>query len=379
MRKALAHWGAWAACMLAGQALWAQSVPVIDIPELSLRSNLEAGQIRQIETYIQYYVDQMLAAKDEDAIVAARVKILDGYARYDIGEYRFIYAQMAAKQLLGELDAKGPLKSLRQINACLAVTRMPQTSIRLALEKMVTHDDTVVRYYGWQGYKDIRTILLAQSREIAGRMYQLLSQQMPKESSPQVLSVMMDVMNLSSVDMTSAADDVRKMAIDQSYTIFMANWPACLKGVAAGDKAMARACRDGTTTLGYFAMTPSLSEDKARNKNVLQSLVDLMWSAAAAYDKVLPTLETAEGKAKADAENRIDALIDVLLGDENTLNNISGKRIVVIQTALTDSRIKDLGASVKLGVLDWVKEFKDAGVVQPKSSAGAASTGPAGK
>jgi hypothetical protein len=367
--------------MLAGQALWAQSVPVIEIPELSLRGALEAGQVRQIETYIQYYVNQMLAAKDEDAIVAARVKILDGYARYDIGDYRFNYAQMAAKQLPIALDAKDPLKSLRQINACLVVTRMPQTSIRLALEKMVTHGDTVVRYYGWQGYKDIRAILFAQSREIAGRMYQLLSQQMPKESSPQVLSVMMDVMNLSAVDMTGAADDVRKMAIDQSYSIFMANWPARLKGVADGDKAMAAACRDGANTLNYFAMTPGLSDDKARYKNVLQSLVDLMWNAATAYDIVLPTLEKAEGRAKAEAEDRIDALVGVLLGAENILNGVSGKRIVVIQTALTDARVKDKdrGVNVKLGVLDWVKEFKDAGVAEPKSATSATSTGPAGK
>lgn len=375
MRMNLARLSVLAVVVLgAGQALWAQAAPTLDIPEASIKGTLEAQQLKQMDEYVQFYAKSIAQATNEDAVVAARNKILEAYNRYDSGEFRSNYAQMTAKQLLPLLDVKGPLKNVRQINVGMTIAKMPQASIKPALEKMVAGPDPVVRYYGWVGFREIRAALLAQNKETADGLFQLLAAQMPKEKSGPVLGVMFEVLNLSSVDLGSVQDDVRKFAADRVYTIMMANWPACLRGVAAGKVQIANACRDGVNTL--LSLESTFGQDKAKHKAIVQALVDLMWNAAVAYDKAQAVTDK-DPKAKADADAVSDAAANLMVTAEAATNIMVGKKLSYVQGPLADPRVKERGAEVQLGVLKWVDEFKAIGIAQPQTAVEPKTSAPA--
>lgn len=377
MRMKLACLGVCAMAILAAQqALWAQAAaaPTLDIPDSALKGSLEAQHLKQMDEYIQFYAKQMLQATNEDAITSARNKIIEPYTKYDSGEFRFNYAQMAGKQLLPLLDGKNGLKNVRQINVGMILAKMPQPSIRPALEKMVVSPDAAVRYYGWLGYREARASLLSQNKEMADQLFQLVAAQMPKEKSGPVLGVMMEVLNLTSMDISSTPEDVRKLSSERAYSVLMANWPTCVRGVAAGKGAMASGCRDGVNTLLYLQNT--FGQDKARNKAILQSLVDLMWNAAVAYDKA-QAVSDKDPKAKAEADATADTMANLLVTGEAALNSLAGKKVSYVQSPLTDPRVKERGAEVQLGVLKWADEFKAAGVTQPQTAVEPKASAPA--
>lgn len=351
--------------LAAGQLAWAQaaSAPAIAIPEESLKGKLEAAQVRQIDEYIQFHAKQLARASAEDGILAARDGLLKGYAQYDSPPYRSTFAQSGAKALLPLLDATGDLKALRRVNAGMVLARMPQPALRIPLEKMAVHPDPAVRYLGWSGLAQIRSALLAQNKDLVQKFFQLLGQQMAKEASPPVLGAMMDVMNLGRADLTQVSEENKKLAHEESFTVLLRNWPTCVKSVAAGSTAMACACRDGAMTLLYLDSV--LGGDKARHKALLQGMVDLMWAGATAYESTLKGAEKLEGKAKADAEARMENLANMLLAAEATLNSITGKKNAYVQKAMTGGKPKERGTDLMLAVLDWAKDLKADGVVEP--------------
>lgn len=361
-------------------AVQAQQPPAIDIPDAELRGGALQTRVPQIDTYLTYWAGQIKDGKDESTIVAARGKILAAYNQYDAAPFKSIYAQEAVKYLMPLLDASDALKNLRQVNAALALAKMPQLANIPAYDKMVAQNDAAVRYFGWMGYRDIRGLLLGQPQTTAEKFYKLLATAMAKETSATVLATMMDALNLAAVDMTAVSDENRKMAQNQSYQIFMASWPAICQKVINGDDAMIEPARAGAAAMIF--LVGAVEGDKARATALLQSTADMMYCASSAYTMQLQMAERATGLTKADAMASSERLSYLLRDLENLANFAAKKTNNFLQTALTDSRVKDTkarAAGVELAVLKWTDDLKAGGVVAPKFTAPATTpaSGPA--
>lgn len=371
-----------AVCASASAVLAAPAA--VDIPEDALKASLSGQYVKLISDWTDFYSKQMLESKDEAGVVAARTKLIgpDGYGKYDSPEFRFVYAREACKSLTGAnvLDAKDTLKNIRVVNAALCVSRMPQPSIQATLDKMVVHANPAVRYFGWQGYRQIRAGLMNLNKEAIGKMFKPLSEQLPKEASPVVVEAMLAAANLATVDVTAVSEDVRKFASAESYAIYMKNWPTFCQAAIDGSGPMALACREGVQALKHFGN--SFGADKAKMAAIQQAVADAMWCAGNSYDAARKLAAASDGLTKMAAEETADADAVLLRDCEDILNalavlaNPSAKRNNFVTAPLQDPKEKD-GAAVLLGVVKWVEALKPNGVNQPAYKVQVAAAEPA--
>ncbi len=341
--------------------------PPLDIPESALNATLTGNNLKIVEDFTGYWAGAMLAAKADDAVLAAKAKLVTSYSKYDSTFFKSAYALSAAKALQPVLDAKGPLKGVLQVNAGQAIAAMPQLSVLPLLEKMAVNPEAVVRYYAWRTCKGLLPQLASGPKDEAKKLFALVGDRMGKEKSGEVLGMMFQLLNLAPLDMSSASDDFRALAASEPEAIVAKNWPALCRAVVAGDEQAAAGAHDGVHALVW--LSSQAGADKARVKADLQEVVDMMWCAALAYDRALAAGKGAEGTAKAEADARAEAMAQLLMDCETDLNAATGKKNAFVQAALSKPNARDRGADVQLAVVSWVENLKDAGVVQPAYSA----------
>ena len=172
--------------MLAGPALAANGTagkapPSIVIPESALKGRLGPEHISQIEQRISYWGELMTEAKGRDAgrdIISARSGLIGDFRAYDAPIYGYAFAREAARILTPVLKDgfanDDPDFRLKEVNLAIAISQMSQVPIQEALEEMVVHRNAGVRYIGWRGYRNIRSLLLAQGSNFSQKMFETL-------------------------------------------------------------------------------------------------------------------------------------------------------------------------------------------------------------
>jgi hypothetical protein len=239
---------------------------------------------------------------------------------------------------------------IKQVNAALVLSRMPQVIMQPALEKMVVHRNPAVRYLGWRGYRGVRTLLLAQGPSYRQTMFRSLDAAVARENSPLVIRAIFGVLRIPAAG-AAVPEDVRRKAQEQAFAIFRQIWPNCCRRVLAGNAVMAEVSQEGLAALLNFA--PIFRTQKASSEAILQMVVEMTWCSAMAYDQ-------------AGAAGPIAAANTVLLREcEKALNSLKDTRHKDIEAPLTDPKQSDRGSAVRLGVLEWIKLLKDDGVVKP--------------
>jgi hypothetical protein len=150
--------------------------------------------------------------------------------------------------------------------------------------------------------------------------------------------------------------------------------------IVGGNAHVAQALR--SAVLGIANGWPLLANDKAKQTQFLQMIVDAAWCAGNAYFRA-SQMTTAEGLTK-DYANRVRLANAMLLRQcEEALNRIKGgaegaNMHNYIDRPLSDTKLTDAeqGSAVlgwtdpktdqKYGVLAWVEQLKADGVVDPK-------------
>ena len=78
------------------------------------------------------------------------------------------YAELLARHVPAYL--KRIPDPMRQVNVALAASKVDQADNQPSFEAMVVHANPAVRYLGWQGYSEARTLVLGLGRR-AETMY----------------------------------------------------------------------------------------------------------------------------------------------------------------------------------------------------------------
>lgn len=335
--------------MASSPAAWAQQA-------VSLDRNDNAS----IKAWMTDWVKRMKAAKDEQEILQVRNDLI-GYYDANLGGYN--YVQQAAAQVAPLLQkdlGADPLRTLKEVNIALALSKLTQVTIQPALEVMVAHPNPAVKYYGWSGYAAERTPIAAMGPGPCKIMFSSLAKNIGTETNALILGQMLRVLDLESTrpDEITNAKEWEDMQ-QQTAAMLQANWKAWCIRVRNGDAEMIDALRNGVPAAGKQALW---AKDKQPGK-FLQMLVDAAWYAGQAYDD-------------AKAVGRVGDAATWLLRDcEKWLNEAMGYKPgrVYIDRPLTDSRATDpstvlqwiKSAEERYGVVMWVDDLKDKGVVQP--------------
>jgi len=330
-----------------GRSAFAEPPP-LDVPSGGVAVGPAA--IESIRNRLTYWRGQIAGATNVKEIIEARKGILADYRRSDDPEYQYRFAQEAARvinPLLTEiLKENDKLRAVKLVNAGIALSKMPQVTIVPALEVMVAHKTPALRYLGVEGYRAARTDILAQPPDVARQMFRVLGAAAAKEQSAPVIGSLFVTFNISSFAVAAVPPETLRGAQLQALAILRANWPRWCRRVLYGDTEMSRAFEKGAATL----QTLSATADRGK---ILQMLTDLIWCSAKAYDE-------AGGKGEIGDANR-----SLLLECERALNAISKKDRTHLRGPLEKEDIGDRGAAVRLGVINWIADLKDFGVIRP--------------
>jgi len=330
---------------LGGRSVFADPPP-LDIPPGGAASAAVAESIRNRLTHWRNQIAGATKVKD---ITDARKGILADYRRSDDPEYQLTFAREAG-QLLTPLFTElikedDKLLAVKRVNAGIACSKMPQVTIVATYQVMVAHKSQALRYLGVEGYRGVRTDILAQPPDAARQMFRVLGAAAAKEQSAPVIGALFGTLNISSFAMAEIPKPIIRTAQVQAIGILQANWPRWCRRVLYGDAKISKAFEKGATTLQTLS---AAGRDK-----ILQMLGDLIWCAAKAYDD-------ASGTGEVGRANR-----SLLLECERALNTIAKKNRTHLKGPLEKEDIGDRGAAVRLGVINWIADLKDFGVIRP--------------
>lgn len=333
--------------------------PRLDISDATLPGGgPNPQQIAMIKTYLAYWVNELVQASDEKAILNTRTMIENGYKQLENMDYRLAYAKQMAEQVL-PLFQKGPgsnpLGSTKELNLALAVGQMPQPSIEPALETMVVHKNPALRYEGWVTYRAILPQILQMGR--SPQMLALLSQQTAKETSAPVLGAIFQALSLDATVGTNVPADVLAPVRKQALQILSTHWTTWCKRVVQGDLEMTRAALHAVSALQSVA-------GDAKPGPVLQALLRMAYASQKAADANKSNKDlTAAGKM-------------LLLECEAALVALSKNSETPIQNALKSQTPKgnvDIWAEAGSAVFKWAESLKSQGVKDPQEDFDAAT------
>jgi len=333
----------------AGPTLWAEAPPPVDIPA---RGSLPRAVEQQVQQRMEYWLDQLRDAKDEDGIRQAAKALLADYYKSENLSYRYIYAaQMAAK---GPGYLAGMTDSIRQINLAVSVSGIDQVSIQPALGIMVAHANPAVRYLGWHGYRSIRMLALAQGPSFARKMQDSLAKRAVGEQSGPVVGEIFLMLTLPPIEIPGVSEQTLRDTRREFLQITRNTWPERCRQVLAGDASITEACRSAVIALNSFGQ--AYADDEAQRKTILQMAIDLAYCSAKAYDN-------AKGAGDLGAANQ-----ELLRDIENLLNNVKGTQNAYLVTALTDPNVlPPRGVAVRRAVVEnWLDALESDGVVKPE-------------
>jgi len=388
-----------------------------------------AARSAKLDARIKYWLEQIRTAKDGKAIDEVRKALAMDHRAAELDGYAYTFAlragELACPLLTGGIPKGDPLKALKEINVALVISRLPQVAIQPALEVIVKHPNTAVRYSGWRGYQNIRPRLLVHA-ERTKTMFKSLDKA-ADETCPAVLVVVFEMLHFPTVWPPSVSAPAYKQAQEAAYAIFHRVWSKRCTQVLDGDTEMAHVC--GKAVAGVVRLDASLGrDDKKKRQRLRQMLIDVTWCAGSAYDRAYQAARAAEAAAKAaraaaaaaagaaagpaaavpagrpaapfpvgrpaapvpaggpaapvppaaaaadqqaKAHNRDAAAMATFLRTcEKNLNALerAGRRHTHIQDALTDRKIVNRGTSVRIAVIKWVKPFEKDDVVLPTLS-----------
>jgi hypothetical protein len=347
-------------------------IPSITIPDADLAADtLPAMYDRQIADWIKRNLNTLSTSKDDKAIATAATGLVDGYNRYESAGYRAAYGK-GLSALGTPVLAKAGGYALVQLS--LALSQVPEMTMLDCLGAMIHHPSPATRYLGWKCYLNggLRAKMLSQGAKQTTAMMDLLAKRAKEETSSAAFGPMLDMLRIPPASGGPADDANVKAAQKRAWEILQQIWPALCLHTMSGDPEIARACRQGIITLDYFSQ---ILEPKEKAK-LPQMVVNMMYSAAKAYDD-------------AGAEGIVANINEQLARDcETLLATLSGgENKGLVAKALGKGSAADRRTDVPMAVLDWVKELKPKGVVEPKietiagaaGGAGATTTAPASK
>jgi len=349
--------------MLASSAsllVWASGV-ISAPPTVDIRSSgpLNSREVKQIEERLKYWADQIAQATDPQTITSAGAGARNDYRLYETPYYQAQYAESAASilgaLLTGGLKPDDKLLQLKEVNLGIALSAIPQVKIAPALEGMVSHRNPAVRYLGWEGYRRARGVILAESQDLEKQMFDVLTAAAAKEESAPVIGAICTMADVSSFQSSSGrptAPDTLRDAQTRAFGILDANWARWCGRVMNGEPEMSKACAKAIPAIRTLSAAQAAGKDG--KIKALQMVVDLMWSAARAFDRV-------DGKGKIGTENAA-----VLRACEEALVALSGAEKAYVDPVLTDEKVEDRGAAVRSAVWEWINDLKNVGVVEPK-------------
>jgi len=387
--------------------------PVIDIPESAAQDALQDTHRKQIDDYVAYHIGKMVSSTTQESVIAARSKLtgVGGYLRYGrASEYMSAYGASVAthgKDMLTKLASDDPLSDLKEVNLAIIASRVQQVSLQPLVAAMVLHGNPAVRFFGWQTYALIRTQVLTVGGKVSQAMYTSLANAMVKEQDPHVLAEMLKMFRLPR---ETDGDDAYREGQSKLFNVLKENWISLCRRVLKADGTVIEGANTGV--VAAVRLKGALGKELG-DKEVIQMVANMTWSAGKAYDLALQVQEAAEAAALAKKENeratmdpseanlsaanlagqnakqlaakvgkKIDDLASqvsqseyavstsrLLLREcERSLNTLTGRNDSHISKPLKARGSSDPAASVRIGVMNWVDSLVDKnGIKRPET------------
>ena len=326
---------------------------------------------RKISERIKYRFEVIAETEDQDDIVKHRLKLIGEYrymmAKGNGGDYVKAVASYAAAALSTDPNTSAipsAIKRLREINAAMVVAAMNDISILPVVELAATHKTNQgVRYYGWLGYRALRTGLLKQDKQVADKMFAVIATSAEREKNPAVLSALLQTLQLEPTKPAGISPQRWSYAAERSLRILRKNWRRWYVRVLAGDYEMSLACGEAVLALKN-AVARNIGQKSALSIP-LQMVMDLAYCAGQGYSNAITQVEAlkeARGQSKPTsaelaAQQTVDANAELLLECEKTVNELTKQKNSRIRQALATGE----GAAVQLAVITCTKELAKLG------------------
>ncbi len=353
-------------CLLTASLLAPAAPPELNIPRTSLENRLTDSDVEAIRKRLKYWTKLLREADDVETVVRARRGILYDYRRYDVNryaEYGIVFAREAAGIVTDALGDVEKLRTVKHVNVAIALAEMEHVTIQPALETMVAHANTAVRYLGWKTYRGVWPNVIGQGQKPAKQYWDSLRARAAEETSPMVLGEIFGALTLPENRPTLLQESQFSDAQVQVLGILDAAWKKRCKQVAAGQVERIGAMRSGLDAVASVAgaFSAQFPQGRQRRATAYQMLVDAAWCAASAYDDA-----DATGEAARAAET-------LLVRAERTLNALRGTDHEFIRLPLRSNEVVERGAAVKFylvdgktyGVEGWIQQLKEFGVTEP--------------
>jgi len=327
-----------AAVLLAGPVhAELSSLPPLDIPAEALQSRLSQDHNQLITARIKAVFDAMVRAEDDQAVLQARNQLLDDYARYKNVNYQLTFADVVAYLAGPMLDIENPVF---QVNLAWALANMPQVTIQPAMDKMVMHPNSAVRYLGWRGYRQIRMLVLAQGTGFSARMLDELDKAAKSEESWYVMPSIYRMLYIEPDRPSFVMVDIFEQARLRCLDILKQAWTRQCVALLKGSEPAARAGGAAVLTLRLVA------ESYPKDDSFVQMVIDMLWSCAKAYED-----SGGEGPLA-------ETLTPVLISGEELVNFLTKARRNPLGLALMERDTERRSLAVRLGAASWLAELK---------------------
>jgi hypothetical protein len=327
----------------------AQAEPpaAINIPEGLRSGSLLPVHANQVRARMEWWLNSIRVSDKNEDILDHRRRLLADYAFYEEPAYRQqaadIFVEVAGPFVTGDAyDGNDPLAMVKRINVAMAAARMDSSSTAPLLQNMVASDNAAIRFFGWNGYRNIRLPLLA--GQVNRDLLAAVKSALAEEPSTVVLAEVFRVLDLKPAGLVGFDADARKRIAETLVPAVKPAWAVRLKQLKESDGTdMLRAMDTAVQTLGTY---PSGDFTPAIRKMVL----DVALAAGEIYSNAL----------EAGNDSRADAAETLLLTAEKAL---------LEQTPMTNQRIVKAmqqdapGAAVQLALLDWQTELQEAALL----------------
>jgi hypothetical protein len=245
--------------------LWFAGAAAQEVPEVPSGTPTGEKPIAT-EDYIKYWVKQISETKKPGEVTEARRALVNGYRGQTSPNEQTAYARISAEQVVVLLGLKDRVK---QIQAAMALSEMPEIAMQPALEQMSRHKNPAVRFWAVRGYQRAGKSVMTRGGSQADTMLATLvrlGRSEPAGASVaavfQALVPYLDARRQDVIRLRAALDDV---------------WLARRKDIVTGRVDVLDAYKSAEAFLAVI--------DSEDNKRILQLLVDAMDAATSGFVK----------------------------------------------------------------------------------------------
>ncbi len=328
--------------------------PSIGISESSLSTGLTEPEMQQIQARIDYWVKEIAASESDKAAIEARERLMRDHALHTSPHYTHEFASKASNSLvtaIKNLTESTPLADTKRITMAMAISKMRQPGIQPALDYLVTHDMSALRFIGWVGYKSIQRIVLIKGGDSAEAMLNSLKARCAVEPDPFVASAIYETLQIPSRTPEGADEKAYPFLQNSALEILQEGLLERCAKLAGGQDNLAGAMDKAAIALMKFAEAKkgvTAAEDR-----IMQAAATIAYATSKAYHRN----KAPEG-----------VLAAVLLRCEGVLVSASGQRLNPIVGVLKNRKLKpsNKGLDMQRAVLKWIAALKDRNVRAPK-------------